>query len=243
MQSEIEPISTPHHTEVQNRCLVIMPAFNEESSIVAILRELKAFAPDFDVAVVDDGSRDLTASIAKQHGAIVLPLPFNLGIGGAVQAGFMYAYEHSYDIAVQVDSDGQHDPSQLAKLVKPILDDAADVVIGSRYLEGGTFSHAIHRRALISVFARIVTLATGQRFTDTSSSFRAYNRKAIEICASDYPHGFLESIESTVSLSRYRLRMLEIPVTIRQRSTGESALSLGRTMAYSIKVFIAISMG
>ena len=116
-------------------------------------------------------------------------------------------------------------------------------MIGSRYLDGGTFEHAIHRKFLIKTFAKIVTVATGSRFTDTSSSFRAYNRRAIRICADDYPQGFLESVESTVSLSRYGMRLVEVPVTIRQRESGSSTLSLGRTIAYTIKVTIAIAMG
>ena len=223
--------------------LAIVPAFNECTSIANVIEEMNRIEPRFDVAVVDDGSRDTTVEIARAHGAIVIPLPFNLGIGGAVQTGFLYAEEYGYDIAVQVDGDGQHDPKELSKIVAPLLTDEADVVIGSRYLDGGTFDHAIHRKFLIRTFAKIVTIATGKRFTDTSSSFRAYNRRAIRICSDDYPQGFLESVESTVSLSRYGLRLVEVPVTIRQRETGSSTLSLGRTIAYTIKVTIAIAMG
>jgi glycosyltransferase involved in cell wall biosynthesis len=225
------------------RCLAIVPAFNEAASIAAIISELQRVRSDFVVAVIDDGSQDATAEIAQSAGAVVLLLPFNLGIGGAVQAGFLYAKKKRFDIAVQVDGDGQHDPAQIAQLLVPIERGDADVVVGSRYLDGGTFDHAIHRRFLIRVFARVVTAATGRNFTDTSSSFRAYNAKAISICAEDYPQGFLESVESLVVLSRYGMRITEVPVTIRQRTTGATSLSLGRTVAYTIKVSIAIAMG
>ncbi len=225
------------------KCLAIIPALNESASIENVIREIRLAQPGFDLVVVDDGSQDDTMSVVRANGARVLPLPFNLGIGGAVQAGFMYAHENDFDIAVQIDGDGQHDPSEIGKILAPIMTNAADVVVGSRYLNDHTFTHAVHRRFLIRVFALLVTLATGKRFTDTSSSFRAYNRRAISICADDYPQGFLESVESLVSLSRYRLQIVEVPVTIRQRSTGSTSLSLGRTMAYSIKVTIAIAMG
>lgn len=225
------------------RMLAVMPAFNEGAAIANVIAELREFQPAFDIAVVDDGSRDDTAVVARNAGAHVLSLPFNLGIGGAVQTGFVYAAQAGYDIVVQVDGDGQHDPREMDAILTPLHADAADVVIGSRFLDGGTFRHAAHRRFLIGVFARLVTLVTGRRFTDTSSSFRAYNRRAITICADDYPQGFLESVESTVTLSHYGLRMLEVPVTIRQRETGATTLSLGRTMVYTVKVAIAIGIG
>jgi glycosyltransferase involved in cell wall biosynthesis len=223
--------------------LALIPALNEAGSIASVLLELRERRPDFSAVVIDDGSFDDTPQIALRSGATVLPLPYNLGIGGAVQAGFLYAYEVGAEIAVQVDADGQHDPGQITDIVDPVLRGDADVAIGSRYLDGGSFAHAAHRRLLIGVFARLVTAVTGRRFTDTSSSFRAYNRRAIEVCAYDYPQGFLESVESLVTLSRYGLRVIEVPVTIRQRSEGESSLSLGRTIAYTIKVTIAIAMG
>lgn len=224
-------------------CLAVVPAFNEADSIAAVLAELDRECPHCDVVVIDDGSLDRTVAIADAAGAAVVPLPFNLGIGGAVQTGFLYAAQHGYDVVVQVDGDGQHDPAQVEALVRPIITGGADVVVGSRYAGGGSFEHALHRRLLIRVFAHFVTAATGQRFTDTSSSFRAYNRRAIAICANDYPQGFLESVESLVSLSRYGLKIVEVPVTIRRRQAGATSLSLGRTMAYTVKVSIAILMG
>lgn len=220
-----------------------MPAFNEGASIARVIDELKQHEPEFDIAVVDDGSRDDTAAVAADAGARVLSLPFNLGIGGAVQTGFLFAKEAGYDVAIQVDGDGQHDPREIRTILTPVLSGEADVVIGSRFIGGGTFEHAVHRRFLIGVFAHLVSLVTGRRFTDTSSSFRAYNRRALEICAADYPQGFLESVESTVTLSRYGLKMIEVPVTIRQREMGTTTLSLGRTMTYTIKVGIAIAIG
>ncbi len=165
--------------------LAIVPAFNEASSIAAVIEQIQKYESTFDVVVIDDGSHDNTINIARQHGAAVVPLPFNLGIGGAVQAGFLYADEHDYDVAVQVDGDGQHDPQEISKILAPLLAGKADVVVGSRYLDGGEYKHALHRRFLIGMFSTMVTIATGKQFTDTSSSFRAYNRRAIRICADD----------------------------------------------------------
>ncbi len=165
--------------------LAIVPAFNEASSIAAVIEQIQKYESTFDVVAIDDGSHDNTINIARQHGAAVVPLPFNLGIGGAVQAGFLYADEHDYDVAVQVDGDGQHDPQEISKILAPLLAGKADVVVGSRYLDGGEYKHALHRRFLIGMFSTMVTIATGKQFTDTSSSFRAYNRRAIRICADD----------------------------------------------------------
>jgi glycosyltransferase involved in cell wall biosynthesis len=229
--------------ENKTRCLAIVPAFNERASIRGVIEEMRVHHPEFTVAVVDDGSLDDTAAVARGSAATVLQLPFNLGIGGAVQTGFAFAEQEGFDIAVQVDADGQHDPAEIGKLLAPIMQGEADVVIGSRYLHGGEFAHALHRRFLIAVFARLVTLVTGNRYTDTSSSFRAYNRRAIAICSRDFPQGYLESVESLVTLSGHGLRIVEVPVVIRQREVGTTSLSMVRTIIYSTKVAIAIAMG
>ena len=166
-----------------------MPAFNEEGSVGAVVEEIRAADEGMDVLVVDDGSRDATAQVARAHGAHVVRLPFNLGIGGAVQTGYRYAREHGFDVAVQVDGDGQHDARELAALLAPVLAGDADLAVGSRFADGsGAYRAPLPRRIGIRLFARTISRITGQRVTDTTSGFRAANRRAIALFAEDYPH-------------------------------------------------------
>jgi glycosyltransferase involved in cell wall biosynthesis len=224
------------------RVLAVIPALNEEETIAGVLDELRKFAPEIVPLVVDDGSTDATAEIARLHGARVASLPMNLGIGGAVQTGFILAAREQFDALVQVDADGQHDPRELAKILGPLRAGEANVVIGSRFIGDAEFAHSAHRLFLIRFFARLVSLATGRTLTDTSSSFRAYDARAIAFCADNYPHGFLESIEATVLLARNGMRLTEVPVHVRQRQAGETSLSLGRTVVYTAKVVLAIAV-
>jgi glycosyltransferase involved in cell wall biosynthesis len=222
--------------------LAVIPALNEEQALPRVLAELRAAHPTCIPLVVDDGSTDATARTALEHGARVAIMPRNVGIGSAVQTGFLIAAREGIPFLVQVDADGQHDPAQLDAILAPVRAGEVDVVIGSRFLDGGTFKHAAHRMLLIRTFARIITLVTRQRFTDTSSSFRAYNRRAIVFCADHYPQGFLESIESLVLMTRAGLTVKEVPTVIRQREIGSSSLSLGRTIVYTGKVLLAIAV-
>src|SRR5437764_10227984 len=170
------------------RRVAIVPALNEEHAIARVIDELRAFDPGLDIVVVDDGSVDRTAAVAAAKGALVLRLPFNLGIGGAVQTGFRFAYEHGYDLAVRVDGDGQHDPGQLALVIAPVLRGDADIVVGSRFAAAGRgYRSSRTRRVGIRLLAWVVSRIVGQRVTDTTSGFQPLNREGIALFARDYP--------------------------------------------------------
>jgi glycosyltransferase involved in cell wall biosynthesis len=225
------------------RRVAIVPAFNEEQSVGRVVDELRAFDPSLDIVVVDDGSYDATASVARERGARVLRLPFNLGIGGAVQTGFRYAYEHDYDFAVRVDGDGQHDPAQLPAVIAPVLAGDADIAVGSRFAaDGDGYRSSRSRRAGIRMLAWIVSRIVGRRVTDTTSGFQALNRRAIALFARDYPHDYPE-VEATVMVFRHRLRAVEVPVAMRERGGGRSSITAVRSVYYMVKVLLAIFIG
>ena len=227
------------------RRLAIIPAYNEATAIGAVIAELRELAPSFDVLVVDDGSTDGTRSVVRAHDCRVVSLPFNCGIGGAMQTGFRFARENGFDIAVQVDGDGQHDPGQLDDLVRPILSGEADIVVGSRKLGAarGDYVTTPWRRFGIWSAAALTSAVIGQRMTDGTSSFRAYNRSAIELFAAEYPHGFLETIEATAMARWHGLRLVEIPAVIRTRSHGESRISVMRSLFFALHVALSLSVG
>ena len=226
------------------RTIALVPALNEEETIAGVVRELRAFDPDVEILVIDDGSNDHTAAIARAAGARVLRLPFNLGIGGAVQTGFRYAFENGFDLAVRVDGDGQHDPSQLAAVVDPVLRGETDIAVGSRYLapraEG--YRSSATRRLGIRILARVVSLLTRQRITDPTSGFRMTNRRGIELFARDYPHDYPE-VEALVMLIRHRLRLVEVPVAMRPRAAGRSSIRALSSVYYMVKVLLALFVG
>jgi glycosyltransferase involved in cell wall biosynthesis len=224
------------------RRIAIVPALNEERSIGEVISEIRAADPEFDVIVIDDGSTDRTSAVAAENGAQVITLPFNLGIGGAVQTGYQYARDHGFELAVQVDGDGQHDPVEIERLLEPILDGRADMVVGTRFAEGGGYRGTRLRRIGIHVFAAIVSLMVRERVTDTTSGFRAVNRKAIRLFASDYPHDYPE-VEATVLVSRHKLKMVEVPVQMRVRETGNSSITAVRSVYYMVKVLLALFIG
>jgi glycosyltransferase involved in cell wall biosynthesis len=225
------------------RRVAIVPAYNEAANVGRVVDELRAFDPAMVVVVVDDGSGDDTAAVARAHGARVVRLPFNLGIGGAVQTGFRYAFEQGFDIAVRLDGDGQHDPSQLDVVLAPVLAGEADIAVGSRFAgarEGYRSSRS--RRLGIRLLAWVVSRIVGRRVTDTTSGFQALNRKAIALFARDYPHDYPE-VEATVMVSRHRLRAVEVPVARRERSAGRSSITALRSVYYMVKVLLAIFVG
>ena len=225
------------------RRVAIVPAYGEEAAIGGVVREIRGFDPGMDVVVVDDGSPDATAAKAAAAGAAVVRLPFNLGIGGAVQTGFKYALEHDYELAVRLDGDGQHDPSELPKLIAPVLADEADIVVGSRFAEEGeAYKPPLARRLGIGLFARVVSLLVRQRVTDTTSGFQALNRRGIALFAADYPHDYPE-VEATVMVVRHRLRLLEVPVRMREREHGSSSITTLRSAYYVVKVLLALFVG
>jgi glycosyltransferase involved in cell wall biosynthesis len=225
------------------RRIAIVPALNEEHTVARVIDELHAFDPGLDIVVIDDGSADATADAAARKGAYVLRLPFNLGIGGAVQTGFKFAFEHDYDVAVRVDGDGQHDPGQLLRILEPVLRGEADIVVGSRFAaDKGGYRSSRSRRIGIRILAAVVSRIVRQRVTDTTSGFQALNRRGIALFARDYPHDYPE-VEATVMVFRHRLRLQEVPVTMRERGGGQSSITAVRSLYYMVKVLLAIFVG
>jgi glycosyltransferase involved in cell wall biosynthesis len=224
------------------RTLIIIPALNEEDSIAHVIDGIRRHAPFADIAVVNDGSTDRTGAIAQARGAIVLHMPFNVGIGSAVQTGFLYARDHGYAIAVQNDGDGQHNPAEIPDLIRALQTSGADVMIGSRYIEDRGYVTPVERRAGILVLAWLITLITGTRTTDPTSGFRASNRRAIEFCARLYPYDYPEP-EAVVLLRRAGLTVSEIPVTMNPRYGGQSSITPLKSAYYMIKVILAILIG
>ncbi|MGE4425275.1 MAG: glycosyltransferase family 2 protein [Solirubrobacteraceae bacterium] len=228
------------------RQLAIVPAYNEADAIVATVDDLRDNAPGFDVLVVDDGSTDATAERARAAGAEVLELPFNLGIGGAVQAGYMYALEGDYDVAIQVDGDGQH----AADEIRALQDYAeqhpgTNMVTGSRFLATSTtdgFRSSAARRVGIRYFGRMLSLMTRQSVTDPTSGFRLCDRTAIELFARDYPHDYPE-VEAILMLHAHRLTRDEVPVAMRERQGGASSIRPWHAALYMIKVTLALGIG
>jgi glycosyltransferase involved in cell wall biosynthesis len=224
------------------RCLAIVPAYNEEATIAEVVAEILDSDPSFEVLVVDDGSSDETAGCAQEAGARVLHLPLNLGIGGAVQAGYMYALERGFDVAVQVDGDGQHDARELGRLLDPVLSGRADLAIGTRFSGPRAYRAPLARRLGIEMFAALVSLRVRQRMTDTTSGFRAVNRRGIRLFAADYPHDYPE-VEAVVTAARGNLRVCEVPVLMRPRVAGRSSITAFRSFYYVVKVLLALFVG
>jgi glycosyltransferase involved in cell wall biosynthesis len=227
---------------MNRRVVAVVPAFDEEAAIGAVVAGIREFDPEIDVVVVDDGSGDGTAHAAAAAGATVVRLPFNLGIGAAVQTGFRYALEQDYDVAVRLDGDGQHDPSELPKLLEPLERGEADVVTGSRFRGEGTYRPPLGRRLGITWFAKLVSLLSRQQVTDTTSGFQALNRSAISLFARDYPSDYPE-VEATVLLLKHRLRLTEVQVEMRERETGSSSITFLRSLYYAVKVTLALFVG
>jgi glycosyltransferase involved in cell wall biosynthesis len=221
------------------RALAIVPAWNEERDLAGVIGELRRAVPGWDICVVDDGSSDATAAVARRAGAVVLRLPINLGIGGAVQTGYLWAREHGYDVAAQIDGDGQHDPQYLEGAVRPIVDGTADVVIGSRYLGLGGFRSSALRRAGARYLSWFLRLRCRAHVTDPTSGFRVAGPRAIELFAAHYPSDYPEP-EAIALATRHGLRVEEVPVVMRERQHGTSSIGPARTLYYLIKVSLAL---
>jgi glycosyltransferase involved in cell wall biosynthesis len=205
------------------RTLVILPALNEEAALSAVLRELALTCPQLDVLVVDDGSTDATAEVARAEGVPVAVLPFNLGVGGALQTGFRYAVAHAYDRAVQFDADGQHDPTQVPALLAA-LDEGADLVIGSRFSApepGAEYDVGRFRGGAMGILRLAVRVLSGRRFTDTSSGFRAFSAPLLEFYAAEYPNEYLgDTVEALLLACQAGYAVVEVPVSMRVRAAG-----------------------
>jgi len=225
--------------ENQQKILVIIPAFNEGGSVGKVVEEVHTHLPQVDTIVVNDGSTDLTSEKAKACGATVLDLPFNLGIGGAMQAGYQYAKEKGYDIAIQVDADGQHNPKEIPKLLHALEAKKVDMVIGSRFIGDSGYKSSTMRRVGISIFSQVISMIVRQKITDPTSGFRASNRKAIQLFASNYPQDYPEP-EVVILLHQCHLKMEEVPVGMSERYSGESSITKIKSIYYMLKVLLAI---
>lgn len=233
---EIKEMSAIHHGL---KVLAIVPAHNEGETTAEVVRDIHRLAPGVDVVVVDDCSSDLTGDWARKAGARVLPLPVNLGIGGAVQTGFKYAEDHDYDAVIQVDGDGQHDPAEIGLIMGPVARGEADVVIGSRFLRKTAYKAPLARRVGMILFASVARWAMRQKITDTTSGFRALNREAYRYFARHYPTDFPDA-ESLVLLKRAAFRLSEVSVNMKPRKRGQSSTTTLRSLYYPFKMTMAV---
>lgn len=226
------------------RHLAIVPALNESESIADVVADLHRHVPEFDVLVVDDGSTDDTARRAAAAGAIVVSLPFNLGIGGAVQTGYRYAARNGYETAIQVDGDGQHDAAHIRALLTHLEEHPdVDMVVGSRFLaEGDGFQSSALRRVGIKLFGSILSLFVRQKVSDPTSGFRMTGRRGIALFASDYPNDYPE-VEAVLMMHAHELRSAEIPVVMRERQGGASSITSWKSFYYVFKVTLALVVG
>jgi len=221
------------------KILIIVPAYNEEKSLPGVIQDINDHAAHADVLVVDDGSCDGTSRLAAGLGVNVLSLPFNLGIGGAMQAGYLYADRQGYDIAVQFDGDGQHKAGEIEKLLGPITSGSADIVVGSRFLIPGGYQPPPSRKIGMWIFSFLLSRILGTRVTDTTSGFRAANRRVIEYFARHYPEDYPE-VETLVLLHKKGFRFIEVPVMMCERTGGRSSITAVRSVYYMVKVILAI---
>ncbi|MBP3576542.1 MAG: glycosyltransferase family 2 protein [Lachnospiraceae bacterium] len=221
------------------KTLIIIPAYNEAENIQKVIEDLKINYPQYDYLIVNDCSKDTTEQICKENNYNFVSLPVNLGIGGGVQTGYRYAYMNGYDIAVQHDGDGQHDPAYIEKVIQPIVDGQADITIGSRFLEGEGFQSSSSRRAGIMFLSTLIRICSGAKVKDVTSGFRAVNREYIKMYAEDYPIDYPEP-EAIVQAKLAGARIQEIPVVMRERENGVSSINLKRSIYYMAKVSIAI---
>lgn len=220
------------------KVLLIIPAFNESGNLPLLLSKLKNDEPDKDIVVINDCSCDHTSKVVSEYGVPVVDLPINLGIGGAVQTGFKYAKYFGYQIAVQVDGDGQHDPVYIDSLVEKV-EQGYSMCIGSRFIESNGYQSSRIRRAGIWFFKYVLHILTGKEFTDPTSGFRAFDHKAIQLFADHYPTDYAEP-ESIMILTKRKMKVCEIPVMMNKRIAGKSSINAMKSIYYIIKVTIAI---
>jgi glycosyltransferase involved in cell wall biosynthesis len=225
--------------DAESRWVAILPAFNEEGSVGLLLRELKELTNSPDLVVIDDGSADRTAEVARSLGATVIRMPFNSGIGATVQAGLRYAVQKRYDLVVRLDADGQHDPADLSRLKKPLTEARADLVLGSRYLERRGFQSTWLRRVGSSWFGILLRPLLGQKITDPTSGFWMANTRAAEVLAREYSYDYPE-VDALVRLRLSGCRIVELPVNMRQRQKGRSSISGLKVPYYMLKVTLAL---
>lgn len=219
--------------------LIIIPAFNEESNIKKTVTSIRKDAADFDYIIINDCSGDRTRQICEEEGYPVINLPINLGIGGAVQTGYKYAWKHGYDVAVQVDGDGQHDPGFLRVMAEHLVEHELDMVIGSRFIEKEGFQSSKIRRIGILFFSKLIYVLTGAKITDPTSGLRMVGRNVMALFSEDYPRDYPEP-ESVVAVLRRKMKVEEIPVVMKAREGGVSSISMKKSVYYMIKVTLAM---
>lgn len=219
--------------------LIIIPAYNESSNIERTISAIKKDAPDFDYVIINDCSKDNTLEICQKNKFNVISLPINLGIGGAVQAGYLYAQKNNYDIAVQVDGDGQHNPIFLSQMLEKMKDDSLDMVIGSRFITNEGFQSSFARRVGIKYFTWLINILTGVKITDATSGLRMINKELINRFAENYPDDYPEP-ETIVDVLISKYKVKEVPVIMNERLGGISSISLTKSVYYMIKVTMAI---
>jgi len=218
-----------------NKILIIVPAYNEAKTIKGVVSQINNNIPEADILVINDCSNDETETILKQENINYINLILNLGIGGAMQTGYIYALKNGYDIAVQIDGDGQHDPYNIKEILKPIQQNSADMVIGSRYVEKTSYKTPIFRKIGIMYFKNLINLITNKKINDTTSGYRAVNKDVIKLFANDYPKDYPE-VEVLVKLNKKGFRVLEVPVEMRERKAGFSSITPIKSVHYMIKV-------
>ena len=221
------------------KTLIIIPAYNEAGSIEKVIDNLTENYPEYDYIIINDGSTDDTAAICHRRGYKVLDLPINLGIGGAVQTGYKYAFRNDYDIAVQMDGDGQHDPKYLAEMIALFDKEDADVVVGSRFVNKEGFQSSAGRRMGICFLSGLGKLLTGVRLRDITSGYRLVDRKLIKIFSEDYPGDYPEP-EAMVIAAIHGCKIVEYPVVMNERESGTSSINLKRSVYYMVKVTLAM---
>ena len=219
--------------------LIIIPAYNEEGNIERTVNNIKENAPEFDYVIINDCSTDNTLKICRENGYNYINLPVNLGIGGAVQTGYIYARDNGYDCAVQVDGDGQHDAAFLNEMADTLLRENADMVIGSRFIKMEGFQSSAMRRMGIKYFTNLIKGITGATVTDPTSGLRLINRRTIEMFAAYYPTDYPEP-DSVVTLLKKKGKVVEIPVMMKERESGKSSISPLKSVYYMVKVSLAI---
>jgi hypothetical protein len=221
------------------KTLIIIPAYNEAKNIVSVVENLKASVPWADYLIVNDASTDNTVEICKKNNYNYVSLPINLGIGGGVQTGYKYALENDYDIAVQHDGDGQHDPAYIENVIRPIIEGKANIVIGSRFIDKQGFQSSSARRAGIKLLSNLIKMCTGLRIYDVTSGYRAVDKKYMEFYANNYPTDYPEP-EAIVAATLNGAAVAEVPVIMRERENGVSSINFRKSLYYMIKVSSAI---
>lgn len=226
--------------DTMNKTLVIIPTYNEESTLRDVVCRIKNTLPESNVLVINDGSTDNTSGIAKSSGAMVLDLPYNLGVGNTIQTGFLFAIQRGYDIVVRLDADGQHRPEDAKSLMEPVLNGGADMTVGSRFLlSNGGFKSTLVRRAGIRFFSTLVSLIIRKRVTDPTSGFQAMNEKVVRFFTQEYPPDYPE-VEALVLANKAGFTVKEVPVEMLERKGGQSSINFLNSIYYVLEVLTSI---